>query len=119
MPEASSSTSPGKKEGNGVHPEGKVEEPARFTESPTPLTEFSGEDDNVANSEGDESEGDEGTTASQDDEGDEEDEEGEEEEEEYEEEEPSLKYSRIIGAIPDLFKKDSASALAVSNKIMV
>ena len=47
----------------------------------------------------------------------EEDEESEEEEED--DEEPSLKYERIAGAVPDLLKKDSASALAVSNKLMV
>jgi hypothetical protein len=50
-------------------------------------------------------------------------EEGEEEEGESEaeedDEEPSLKYERITGAVPDLLKKDSASALAVSNKLLV
>ncbi|KAF8887029.1 vacuolar assembling protein VPS41 [Gymnopilus junonius] len=46
------------------------------------------------------------------------DEDEEEEDDDEEEEEPSLKYERITGAIPDLFKKDSASALCVSNKIM-
>jgi len=54
-----------------------------------------------------------------------EDEDGEEEEEEdsddeeEDDEEPSLKYERLIGAVPDLLKKDSASALAVSNKLLV
>ena len=48
----------------------------------------------------------------------EEEEEGEEGEEE-EEEEPSLKYERIVGAIPDLLKRDSASALAIVNRTMV
>jgi hypothetical protein len=42
-----------------------------------------------------------------------------EEEEEEDDEEPSLKYERIVGAVPDLLKKDSASALAVSNKLLV
>ena len=46
-------------------------------------------------------------------------EEGESEEEEDDDEEPSLKYERITGAVPDLLKKDSASALAVSNKLLV
>ena len=53
---------------------------------------------------------------------DEEEEEEEEEESEGDEEddeEPSLKYERIAGAVPDLLKKDSASALTVSNKLMV
>ena len=51
----------------------------------------------------------------------EEEEESEEEEEEEEEddEEPSLKYERMTGAVPDILKKDSASALAVSNKLLV
>lgn len=63
------------------------------------------------------------------DEEDEEEEEGEEEnEEEYgdedddddeEEGEPSLKYERMSGSVNDLFKKDSVSALAVSNKCLV
>jgi hypothetical protein len=46
-------------------------------------------------------------------------EEAEEEDEDEEEEEPSLKYERIAGAIPDLLKKDAASALAIVNKKMV
>jgi vacuolar protein sorting-associated protein 41 len=61
---------------------------------------------------------------------DEEDEEEDEEEneEEYEDEdedneeeegEPSLKYERMSGSVNDLFKKDSVSALAVSNKCLV
>ena len=47
------------------------------------------------------------------------DEEEEEESEEEDDEEPSLKYERLTGAVPDLLKKDSASALAVSNKLLV
>lgn len=50
---------------------------------------------------------------------DEEREEEESEEEEEDDEEPSLKYERMTGAVPDLLKKDSASALAVSNKLLV
>lgn len=42
-----------------------------------------------------------------------------EEEDDEEEEEPSLKYERMGGAINDLLKKDSASALTVSNKCLV
>jgi hypothetical protein len=54
-----------------------------------------------------------------------EDEEGEEDEEEQDEDEdddddePALKYERFGGAFQDLLKKDSASALAVSNKFLV
>ncbi len=50
---------------------------------------------------------------------------GEEEEDDYEgddeddDEEPALKYERIGGSVPDLFRKDSASSLAVANKLMV
>ena len=49
----------------------------------------------------------------------EEEEEEESEEEEEDDEEPSLKYERMTGAVPDILKKDSASALAVSNKLLV
>lgn len=42
-----------------------------------------------------------------------------EDEDDSEDDEPALKYQRIIGSIPDLFKKDSASALTVCNKLMV
>ncbi|KAJ7638224.1 vacuolar assembling protein VPS41 [Roridomyces roridus] len=40
--------------------------------------------------------------------------ESEEDEDDEGDEEPSLKYERIAGALPDLFKKDSASALCIS-----
>ena len=46
-------------------------------------------------------------------------EEDEDEEDEEEDEEPALKYERIGGSVPDLLKKDSASALAISKKTMV
>ncbi|KAK7454562.1 Vacuolar protein sorting-associated protein 41 [Stygiomarasmius scandens] len=51
----------------------------------------------------------------------EEDEEDEDEDEdgEDEDEEPALKYERIGGLIPDLLKKDSASALAIASKFIV
>jgi hypothetical protein len=42
----------------------------------------------------------------------------ESEEEEDDDEEPALKYERITGAVPELLKKDSASALAISHNIM-
>src|ERR1700733_2588590 len=45
--------------------------------------------------------------------------ESEDEEEEEDDEEPALKYERIGGSIPDLLKKDSASALFITNKLMV
>ena len=65
-----------------------------------------------------------GVTHDHDDDGGEEEEENEEDGddedvEEEEEEEPSLKYERMGGAVNDLLKKDSVSALAVSNKCLV
>lgn len=48
-----------------------------------------------------------------------EDSEGLEDEDSDDDEEPALKYERIGGSIPDLLKKDSASALAISNRVMV
>jgi len=59
----------------------------------------------------------EGTEDDEDDPG-EEDEDFDTEEDE-DEEEPTLKYERIGGSIPDLLKKDSASALSIANKLMV
>jgi hypothetical protein len=38
---------------------------------------------------------------------------------EEDDDEPALKYGRIGGALPDLLKKDSACALAISNNILV
>jgi hypothetical protein len=52
-------------------------------------------------------------------EGDEEDEEVEDDYEDEEEDEPTLKYERMSGPINDLLKKDSVSALAVSNNLLV
>lgn len=46
-------------------------------------------------------------------------EEEDEEEDDEDDEEPALKYERITGAIPELLKKDSASALAISHSMMV
>jgi hypothetical protein len=50
---------------------------------------------------------------------DEADEDEDDDNDDNEEEEPALKYERIGGALNDLLKKDSASALAVSNKVLV
>ena len=50
---------------------------------------------------------------------DEDDEDNEEEDEDEEDEEPTLKYERMPGPINDLLKKDSISALTVSNKLVV
>ena len=42
-----------------------------------------------------------------------------EDDEGEDEDEPALKYERIGGSIPDLLKKDTASALSIANKLMV
>jgi len=41
------------------------------------------------------------------------------EEEDDEDEEPALKYERLAGSVPDLLLKDSASSLAVTDKLIV
>ncbi|KAF5387652.1 hypothetical protein D9615_000773 [Tricholomella constricta] len=47
-----------------------------------------------------------------------EDDDDDEDEDEEDDDEPALKYERIGGSVPDLLKKDSASALAIANKLM-
>lgn len=44
---------------------------------------------------------------------------GDDDEDEDEDEEPALKYERLEGAVPDLLRKDSASTLAIANKVIV
>ncbi|PPR01596.1 hypothetical protein CVT26_013335 [Gymnopilus dilepis] len=88
------------------------EEAQRLVNSPTQIGNGHGVQGSPA---GDHKEGDDAHGRAEDEEEVEEDEEDEEDEDE---EEPALKYERITGAIPDLFKKDSASALCVSQKIM-
>ncbi|KAG1743621.1 uncharacterized protein EDB91DRAFT_1125116 [Suillus paluster] len=68
----------------------------------------SGEDESESGEEDDDDEEEE----------DSEEDEGEDDYEDEEEDEPTLKYERMGGAINDLLKKDSASALAVSNKLL-
>ena len=88
------------------------EEAQRFLNSPTQIGNGHGFQGSSA---GDQTEGNYAHGRGVDEEENEDDEEDEEDEDE---EEPALKYERITGAIPDLFKKDSASALCVSQKIM-
>jgi len=90
----------------------------RYTESPVHMTEQEDEQrietrENGKRRAEDDHQEDESTDQE------ESDEEQDEEDDEQDEDEPSLKYQRISGAIPDLLKKDSASALAISNKNMV
>ncbi|KAI6124191.1 hypothetical protein EDD16DRAFT_1563085 [Pisolithus croceorrhizus] len=60
-----------------------------------------------------------GTDGEDEDDGDgEDDEEEDEEDEDEEDEEPTLKYERMTGPINDLLKKDSISAISVSNKLV-
>jgi len=48
-----------------------------------------------------------------------EDESLDEEDEDEDDTEPTLKYRRLTGSLPNLLKKDSASALAISGKTIV
>ena len=41
------------------------------------------------------------------------------EDDEDDDEEPALKYERLAGSVPDLLLKDSASSLAVTDKLIV
>lgn len=44
---------------------------------------------------------------------------GYDEEDEEDDDEPALKYERLAGSVPDLLLKDSASSLAVADKLIV
>ncbi|KAF8237909.1 vacuolar assembling protein VPS41 [Tricholoma matsutake] len=81
-----------------------------LTESPT---QFAEEEDGVTNRYDEElhSESDEERA-------DDREHEEDEDEEDEDDEEPALKYERIGGSIPDLLKKDTASALSIANKLM-
>ncbi|KAF9266084.1 vacuolar assembling protein VPS41 [Marasmius fiardii PR-910] len=70
---------------------------------------------------GEENEGDREDEIGVENDDDEENEEDEEDEEydDEDDEEPALKYERITGNLPDIFKKDSGSALAMSKKYMI
>ncbi|KAG5644802.1 hypothetical protein DXG03_007624 [Asterophora parasitica] len=83
----------------------------RFQDEKSDSDEEDTDDEEGDNDEDDEDEDEE-------DEEDEEEEEEEDEEEDEDDDEPALKYERIGGSVPDLLKKDTASALAVANKIM-
>ncbi|KAF9004353.1 hypothetical protein BDQ17DRAFT_1241222 [Cyathus striatus] len=88
----------------------------RFTESPTQSSD--GEESSEGEESLDEEEGEEGEEGeNNEDNEDEEEDEGSSSEEE-DEDEPALKYSRITNSLPDLLKKDSASALAIANNTM-
>ena len=98
----------------------------QILESPTCLSAASDDEDDTCQVNGYSREGQEiesgedrkGKEDQQDEDAEEEEEEDDEDDED-DDEEPALKYERITGAIPDLLKKDSASALAVSLKFMV
>jgi U3 small nucleolar RNA-associated protein 14 len=76
---------------------------------------YTDQDSAVHDSEGGEDEDESG----EEEEEEEEEDEAEDDHEDEEEDEPTLKYERMSGPINDLLKKDSASALAVSNKLLV
>ncbi|KAG2086160.1 uncharacterized protein F5147DRAFT_729267 [Suillus discolor] len=94
---------------NGSNPSESVD-----SENATQESE-SGEDESESREKDDDEEGEEDDV-----EGEGEEDEGEDEDdyEDEEEDEPTLKYERMGGAVNDLLKKDSASALAVSNKLL-
>jgi hypothetical protein len=48
-----------------------------------------------------------------------EDEDEDEEDDDDDDDEPALKYERLAGSVPDLLLKDSASSLAVTDKLIV
>ncbi|KAF8885807.1 hypothetical protein BD779DRAFT_1532495 [Infundibulicybe gibba] len=89
-------------------PNGQDEVEIRNTASPTPMSDA---EDGPSNISDDDAESEDGSDED-------EDEDDEEYEDEDEDEEPALKYERIGGAVPDLLKKDSASALAIANSHM-
>ncbi|RXW18809.1 hypothetical protein EST38_g7044 [Candolleomyces aberdarensis] len=84
----------------------------RLTESPSQMTAAGSDEEDEDEDDEEESEEGGGRQGEDDEEYDED--EDDDEDDDDEEEEPSLKYSRIEGAVPELLKKDSASALAVS-----
>ncbi|TFK43987.1 vacuolar assembling protein VPS41 [Crucibulum laeve] len=92
-------------------------EPPRYTDSPTHFTDPDDDSDEIEEEESNEEEVEEDTQHDHSNESEEESE-GSTEEEDEDDEEPALKYERIGGSVPDLLKKDSASALIVSDKIM-
>jgi hypothetical protein len=83
--------------------DGKEDDREVVADSPGEMSEAEG--NGAAHVDDDEEESDEGSD--------------EEEEDDDDDEEPALKYERIGGSVGDLLKKDSASALAISNKLMV
>jgi hypothetical protein len=88
----------------------------RLTASPTQFTDDEEDVTRKQNGEHYSASDQEGTDDEEEDEdeGDEDEDEGDEDDDE-----PALKYERIGGSIPDLLKRDSASALAIANKLMV
>lgn len=92
----------------------------RLTDSPGQMTAAgSGSDEDDEDDDAEESEGGEGRQG-EDEEEEEDSDDDDEDDDDEEEEEPALKYSRIEGAVPELLKKDSASAIAVSgNRLLV
>lgn len=102
----------------------------RFTESPEGLSdkvEKSEEEESEEEEDGEEEDGEEEEEEEGDEDGDTADDdevsgsgESDSDSEDEDEEEPALKYARIDGAVPEVLKKDSASALAVSgNRLLV
>ncbi|KDQ63963.1 hypothetical protein JAAARDRAFT_27634 [Jaapia argillacea MUCL 33604] len=104
---------------NGPEDEGK------FTSSPEPMSvglpethEANGHVSAELDVEHEGHDGEDGVTDENEEDEEDEEEEEDDDEDEEEEEEPALKYERLGGAVSDLLQKDSASALAVANKLI-
>jgi hypothetical protein len=80
------------------------------TAAPQPSPSINGNDGTGSSAEDDSDSGEEAED---------EDEDEEEDEDDDDDEEPALKYERIGGSLPDLLKKDSASALCISKSLLV
>lgn len=118
---------------NGASTHDEKEPVSRMTDSPTQLSDSSDTEvddsrrhghgrfrDEPDNSDGTDEDDDVDDEEGEDEEDEDEDvEEEDDEDEEDDDDEPALKYERIGGSVPDLLKKDSASSLAVANKLMV
>lgn len=78
------------------------------TAAPQPSPSINGNDGTGSSAEDDSDSGEE-----------DEDEDEEEDEDDEDDEEPALKYERIGGSLPDLLRKDSASALCISKSLLV
>jgi vacuolar protein sorting-associated protein 41 len=103
-------------EANGEQTEAEL---LRVTDSPSNMSYVGEKERENGRDESSEEEDDEDGESGED-EDDEDDEDDSDEEDDDDDEEPTLKYSRIEGSVPEVLKKDSASAISVSgNRLIV